>query len=187
MKDVYARLAKRLDEMPNGFPPTENGVEIKILKKIYSPDDAEMALKLKNMPETSSQVAARLNMPEDEAREILDKMAVNGQIASFKLFGQQVYMLFPFAVGIYEFQLNRIDREFAEMVEEYAPVLFRTLGGYRPELGRVIPVNLDMELKTQVNTYEDVTKIIERSKSFKVQECICRKERACSATHVNIN
>ena len=34
MTDVYKRLAKKLDELPNGYPETESGVELKILEKI---------------------------------------------------------------------------------------------------------------------------------------------------------
>lgn len=34
-EDVYRKLAKKLDELPNGFPATDNGVEIEILKKIF--------------------------------------------------------------------------------------------------------------------------------------------------------
>jgi hypothetical protein len=30
--DVYYRLAKVLDTLPNGFPSTEDGLEIKLLK-----------------------------------------------------------------------------------------------------------------------------------------------------------
>jgi len=34
MTDVYKQLAKKLDKIPNGFPATESGVELKILRKI---------------------------------------------------------------------------------------------------------------------------------------------------------
>ena len=32
MDEVYKRLAERLDELPNGYPATESGVELKIPK-----------------------------------------------------------------------------------------------------------------------------------------------------------
>ena len=40
---VYKRLAERLNALPQTFPPTENGIELKILEKIFLPEDAEMA------------------------------------------------------------------------------------------------------------------------------------------------
>ena len=51
MTDIYKQLAQRLDEMPEGYPATESGVEIKILKKIYTEQDAQMFLNLKRKPE----------------------------------------------------------------------------------------------------------------------------------------
>ena len=43
-EDVYTRLREFLDAMPGGFPATGTGVELKILKKLYSPEDAELTI-----------------------------------------------------------------------------------------------------------------------------------------------
>ena len=40
--EVYYKLAEVLDSLPNGFPATESGVEIRLLKKIFQPDEAEL-------------------------------------------------------------------------------------------------------------------------------------------------
>jgi hypothetical protein len=34
--DVYKRLARKLDELPEGYPTTRSGVELKILRKIFT-------------------------------------------------------------------------------------------------------------------------------------------------------
>jgi electron transport complex protein RnfB len=68
MSDAYKRLAIRLDELPHGYPATEGGVEIKILKKIFSQEDAEMALKMRPIPETAGAIAQRLGKPLPETR-----------------------------------------------------------------------------------------------------------------------
>jgi electron transport complex protein RnfB len=44
MNDVYERLRQRLDDMGPGFPATKKGIEIKILKQLFTEADAEMAL-----------------------------------------------------------------------------------------------------------------------------------------------
>jgi len=36
-EDTYVRLREFLDAMPGGFPATNTGIEIKILKKLFSP------------------------------------------------------------------------------------------------------------------------------------------------------
>jgi len=176
-EDVYRKLAKKLDERPNGFPATDNGVEIEILKKIFNPDEAEMALKIRPAPETVEAIAQRLEKPIPEMRSILDEMARKGQIGCLKLSGQQVYMFIPFANGIHSFQ-NRMDKEYANLIEKYAPTLFGTVGGFKPALTRVIPVDVKIEPKLQIHLYEDLHRMIDQAKSFRVRECICRKGRA---------
>ena len=45
--DVYERLAEALDKLPNGFPRTPSNVEIAVLKKIFSPEEASLASQLR--------------------------------------------------------------------------------------------------------------------------------------------
>ena len=35
MEDVFERLRKRLDDLAAGYPATESGVEISILKRLF--------------------------------------------------------------------------------------------------------------------------------------------------------
>jgi len=178
MSDVYERLAKRLDELPQGYPATKNGVELKILQKIFTPEDAEMALKLMPIPETAEAVAERLGKSVSEIRTVLDDMAEKRQIGSRKISGEQTYFLAPFVVGIYEFQVYRLDKELVELIEEYYPTLVKTLAGHEPAVARTVPVSVDVEAKGQIHPYEDIVKMIENAKSFNLMECICRQERA---------
>jgi len=178
MTDVYKRLAKRLDELPNGYPATESGVELRILEKIFTPEEAEMALKIRAMPETVEAVAERLEKSVPDMQAILDNLVEKGQIGSFKFGGQQVYMFFPFVVGIYEFQLNRMDKELSDLFEEYVPELITAVGRYEPSATRVVPVNTQISAELQVFRHEDVRRMLEDAKSFELNECICRKERA---------
>lgn len=182
MDEVYTRLAKKLDELPNGFPATESGVELRILRKIYEPEEAEMALKLRPFPETTEAIAQRVGLPTEEMQVILDRMVHKGQIGTSKMQGQQVYLLMPFVVGIFEFQLRRLDKELVDMVEEYAPALMPVLGGHPPALMRVVPVNEKIDARHEVLRYEDIRQSLEKAKSFQVSECICRKERALQGT-----
>jgi Pyruvate/2-oxoacid:ferredoxin oxidoreductase delta subunit len=105
MSDVYDLLAKKLDNLPQGFPSTESGVELKILRRIFSPEDAELALNLRPIPETARTIAERLGRPVEEIRVTLDEMAKKGQIASQTMSREQVYIFIPFLPGIWEFQV----------------------------------------------------------------------------------
>jgi electron transport complex protein RnfB len=177
MTDVYRRLAEKLDGLPNGFPATESGVELKILQKIFTPEDAELALKIRPFPETAAQIGERLGKSVDETELILHKMVRKGQIGSASMNGQQFYLFFPFVFGIWEFQQPRLDRELAELMEEYGPSLMGTLGHYAPAVMRVVPVNIQIDGQHQVRPYEDLRSTLEKAKSFQLMDCICKKER----------
>ena len=45
-RDVYKKLAQHLDNLPGGFPPTETGVELRILRRLFTPEEAELAVHL---------------------------------------------------------------------------------------------------------------------------------------------
>jgi Pyruvate/2-oxoacid:ferredoxin oxidoreductase delta subunit len=176
--DAFERLARKLDSLPAGFPKTTTGVELRILRAIFSPEDAAMALRLKPFPETAETIARRLKRPVEEMRGVLDAMADCGQIGSFWLRGRHVYAVVPFVVGIYEFQLDRLTPELAGLFEEYVPTLLKTVGGPGPALARVIPVNAKIEARAQTLPYEDLRQLLEKGRTFRIAQCICRKERA---------
>ena len=58
--DIYNKLQKHLDRFGIGYPATESGVEIEILKRLFSKEEAEMFLNLGELPETSQEVAKRI-------------------------------------------------------------------------------------------------------------------------------
>jgi NAD-dependent dihydropyrimidine dehydrogenase PreA subunit len=178
MSDVYTRLAKKLDKLPHGFPATESGVELEILRKIFSDEDAATAIHLKPFPETAKKISGRLRKSEADTRETLERMKNRGQIQSAMWRGERRYLLAPFVIGIFEYQLPFIDRELAELCEDYAPYLAKTIGGTEPALARVVPVQKKIDARTTVLAYEDTRKMIEGARSFRVMDCICRKEKA---------
>ncbi len=185
MADVIKQLAERLDQLPHGYPVTESGVELKILRKIFSPKDAEMALKMKYFPETAETIADRLGEPVEEVRTTLDEMAKKGQIGSSTSKGLQGYSLAPFVVGIYEYQLDRLDKELVDLFEEYFPILSKSLGGYKPAIARTIPINTNLKQDYRIQPYENLTGMLENANSFRVTDCICRKERMISGKSCN--
>ncbi len=45
-EELYVKLRKHLDKQPGGFPETQTGVEIDILKRFYTPEQAKITLKM---------------------------------------------------------------------------------------------------------------------------------------------
>ncbi|MDH7490613.1 MAG: 4Fe-4S ferredoxin, partial [Anaerolineae bacterium] len=117
--DVYERLADALNHLPNGFPRTATGVELRILQKIFSPEEAALASQLRGEMEPLDSIAERLGMAEDQALAALKAMARRGLVWGDKHEGKRRYRLAPFVVGIYESHLEQMDHEFAHLFEEY--------------------------------------------------------------------
>jgi hypothetical protein len=51
--DVYNNLRNYLHQHPLGFPETESGTALRILKKLFSEEEADLALNLTPKPVTA--------------------------------------------------------------------------------------------------------------------------------------
>jgi len=175
--EIYHRLAKVLDTLPNGFPTTESGIEIKLLKKIFRPEDAELFCDLRLNWETAQQIAERTNRQLPGLEDHLNEMRRRGQIFGADIGGVSIFKMLPWVFGIYEFQVDHMDRELAEMCEEYVRAYGEPFFKNKPQLMQVIPVEREIQASHEALPYEKVSSIIETGKSFMVQDCICKKEQ----------
>ncbi len=119
-EDVYRKLQQRLDQYSLGFPATESGIEIKILRYLFSEKDAALFLALSPALETPKAVAARLERPVAEVVGPLEDMALRGLLFRLEKQGTVKYGAIPFVHGLFEFQVKNLSQELALMVEQYA-------------------------------------------------------------------
>ena len=175
--DAYERLAVALDLLPGGFPRTKSGVELQILEKIFSPEEAAVASSLTGMSEAVDVIAERAELSKEEAEEKLKAMVDRGIIWGSQKDGVLRFRLAPFVVGFYEEQWDVMDHDLAHLCEQYW-----TEGGAegimrpQPALMRVVPAQ--RAIKTEVILpYDDVKQLILQAKSFELRDCICRKQQ----------
>jgi len=177
-EDVYRKLARRLDAIPNGFPATESGVELRLLAKIFTPQEAALASVMRLTREPAADIATRAGVDPDTAYRTLKGMARKGLIRAKKGEGQLTFGLMPFVVGIYEEQLLRMDAELATLFEQYYQ---ETQGGgitrHAPPVHRVIPVEEAIPFDLEIFPYERATELLEGAKSWGVRDCICRVQQ----------
>ena len=159
--EVYYRLSKALDTLPNGFPSTDSGIEIKILKKIFTLDEADLFCDLRLTPETAEQIAKRTGRRIEGLEEKLVKMGKRGEIDSSISGGVKTFNMIPWIFGIYEYQNSRMDKEFAEMCEEYSMHWGAQFISYGPQLMQVIPIEKEIPVKQEALTYNQVSSLIE--------------------------
>jgi electron transport complex protein RnfB len=182
---IYRDLQTHLDELPIGFPATKSGVELRILKHLFNREEAEIALRLSMIPEPLDQIYARFDKNKttmDELDRALDRMAEKGSIGSMKIADRKHYCLIPFAVGMYEMQVDRLTEDFARdsklyIEGEFGDEMYRTK---IPQL-RTVPVRKSIATpeKFSVGSYDDIRSIIENvGGAIAVINCICRQTRS---------
>ena len=174
--DMYEKLANALDKLPNGFPRTPSHVEIQILKRIFSPEEASLAGQLTKDMEPFDEIAERIGLSPDKTKEKLIAMAKRG-LLWVKKAEKPRFRLAPFVVGIYESQLKNMDHELAHLLEKYMAD-----GGAvgimkpQPALHRVIPAQAAVKSEW-ILPYDDVRAILLAAKTFRVRDCICRVQQ----------
>ncbi|MFH0996594.1 MAG: 4Fe-4S binding protein [Pseudomonadota bacterium] len=177
MADVYERLATHLDNLPASYPATDSGVELRILKRLFTPEEAEAALALTMFPESADAIAKRLGKDETDIEKLYYSMSKKGLInRSGK--EQYKYMAAHFIVGIWEYHVNTLDEELIQDFNEYLPQIWekRWIKQKTQNL-RVIPVSKSITVEMNVMPYEEAESIIKKQSKIVVAPCICRKEQ----------
>ncbi|MBY8987060.1 MAG: 4Fe-4S binding protein [Candidatus Lokiarchaeota archaeon] len=183
--DYYQELRKHLDKMPVGYPATESGIEIKILKHIFTPEQAKIALKLNFMADPLSKIYRRSKKSDfslEELEEKLDEMyfkgLINRGIAKEGAIDTKYYASAPIVVGFFEYQLNRLTPEFFKDAHQYLHDTFFSEEYHKsgvPQL-RVIPLDQTVNFEQSVAQYDDIKTLIENiGEPIAIMECICRQ------------
>jgi Na+-translocating ferredoxin:NAD+ oxidoreductase subunit B len=175
--EVYHHLAKRLDSLPNRFPATKSGVELRLLRKLFTLEEALLAGVMRLEPEPVAGIAGRAGVEPKEARNTLKAMAAKGLIDIRRGEGEFGFALKPFVVGFYESQLPQMDDEMAALFEQY---FGETRGGVlrdAPALHRVIPVEQAIPFQIEIHPYERASALLDSARSWGVRNCICRVQQ----------
>ena len=175
--EPYFKLREFLDQFPIGFPQTDSGVEIKILKRLFTPEEAEITLLLSPLPEEAASIAARAGLAEEHLAIKLEAMAKNGLIFRIRRDGKTLFLAAPFMIGLYEYSVKKIDRDLAELFKQYYDE------AYQKEMGRsnvpgfkVIPLQHHIESEVTLLPYCKIEEDIRASRIIAVTDCVCRKE-----------
>lgn len=183
--DVYRRLQRHLDRMPVGFPATASGVELRILRRLFTPEEAEVALLLSMLPETLERIQKRdrSGRGAQELGRILDHLAEKGAIVGGRAFagrdGTRRYSKALLAIGAYELQVDRLTPELEADMAEYTKEAFgRALLTGKTNQLRTVPVNARFVPERRVGRHDDARALLQASRGpFAVLNCVCRQGR----------
>jgi Na+-translocating ferredoxin:NAD+ oxidoreductase subunit B len=174
--DIYERLRDKLDEMATGYPISPDGAEMRLLRKLFTPEDAAMFLHMGTVGETPWEVATRIGADQEKTALHLEDMARRGLLFRSRRPGGLAYHAIPFIVGIYEFQVNYLDSEMLKDVSQYYLTgLGQSFHSTKVPHLRTIPVNTGMVSSVPIAAYDDAMAIVEGKDRIAVAPCLCRK------------
>ena len=181
--DVYRQLQRHLDYMPVPFPETKSGVEISLLKQLFDEEEANIALKLSALPETIDRIHGRFKdgeITKDLLTSKLNALFDKGAILSVPDPKRgPMFSKIPLAIGIFEYQVDRITKDLAEDFFKYEDEGFgEALLTAKTKQMRTIPVNVEIHPEFKVGSYDNARTIIEKSPGpFAVMNCVCRQAK----------
>jgi Na+-translocating ferredoxin:NAD+ oxidoreductase subunit B len=174
---IYEKLAEVLDTLPSGFPGTENGDEINLLKKMFTPEEAALFCDLRLSFETAEEISQRTGRPIEGLEKLLTQMWGKGHLRGKDSGEVKKFKMAPWIIGIYEYQVHTMDKDFTLLNRKFAPKFAQQYFSKSPHVTQVVPVEQSIGVDGEVMPYEKVSNIIENGQSFMVVDCVCRKER----------
>lgn len=182
--EVYDKLRELLDASPAGAPasPTFD----KILKILFTPEEAALATHLTLFPRSLATIAADSGLGTVETEKRLEAMADKAIIFCMEKGGEKLYSLLPTIPGLFEFPLmrgitNPTQEQLGTLWDEYhREALGASFAGNPTPIARVIPVEQSLEENTRVHPYEEIYALIESADFIGLAECACRVSiKAC--------
>ncbi|MFW9817977.1 MAG: sigma 54-interacting transcriptional regulator, partial [Candidatus Thorarchaeota archaeon] len=169
--EIYRQLQEHLDKMPIGFPRAESGSDIRLLKLLFTPEEAKIAKILKfgwyKDLEPLDKIYKRIEntgIPLTELEKQLDNMAHKGSITYKKEGNMKFYGNSALIIGIYENQVNKLTEEFLDAFDEYMSEIWGDKAN-PTQYGqiRIIPVDIDVVPEHFIAPFDNVRKAIEES------------------------
>jgi len=176
-ENTYQALANHLDSFPQGFPKTENQVELSLLAYLFTPEEAEFALHLSQYYEPLDNILVDTAISKSEARAMIKAMGSKGLISVTQSAEGIALKLLPFIVGFYENQVFQMDETFAKLFEDYYRQVQKQLLSYEPQFHRVVPVNETIKSQIEILPEDNVVALLSSKKAYAVLDCVCRKQK----------
>lgn len=181
---IYRTLQRHLNQQPVGFPATYSGAAFRLLQRLFTPVEAELALHLDYKPRTLTDIWQTISANElafADMEHLLDGMLEKGLIGHKERQEHRYYYLIPLVVGMYEGQLPRLTPALLEDFDAYTSQKAFGLAFLSTDVPqmRTIPVEQSIPIEHQVTTYDHLTQLITTNDGpIVINECICRKKAA---------
>lgn len=178
---VYRRLQRRLNTLPIGYPSSPTGSDIRLLKRMFDKEGAMVAAVLDwrfcSPEEAERRLAAENLKVSRPVPEILRGLASRGAILRRETTGE--YALVPLVVGMYEFQVSTMTKEYLDDAVSYLKEAYglEFLASGEQQT-RVIPVGESVRAEHRIATYDEFKSLIfGAGDRIAVLPCVCRRAK----------
>lgn len=174
---VYELLRNFLDQFPLGFPRTDSDLELSILKRLFTEDEARTVTCLTPFAEETSQIAARMKVTEEEMGKKLESLAGKGLIFRIRRGDRTLFNAVPFMIGLYEYSVRHMDSELAALYREYYEQAYQAEMAASDVPGfKVIPIGHTVEEEMSLIPSCMLEDLVRKARVISVAPCICRRE-----------
>ncbi len=177
----YRKLQVYLDSLPIDYPKTESGVEIRILEQLFTPQEAEIALKLKIIPQESKTMFRPFKKKGWTLEQLSKALLTMGKKGSINWIknkdGTNLFGIAFLAVGFWDYQIDLLTKEIAEDIYQYWDEGFMKAMLENGVLQmRIIPIEESIDLEYNISNYDEIKSIIENIRTtLFLSPCICRQ------------
>ncbi|MFY9330011.1 MAG: 4Fe-4S dicluster domain-containing protein [Georgfuchsia sp.] len=174
---IYQDLRSKINTYALGFPATASGVEIELLKRLFTRDEAEVGVNLGMMPEPLEAIAARMKRDPDELLAVLSSMIRKGTVFnSLSAEGETCFHAAPFMHGFAENSAGNMDPELANLFERFQEEGYLDHFGKLPTDAflRFTPVNEAVSSDLTVAAYNQIEPLLRSKKTIAAIPCYCR-------------
>jgi NAD-dependent dihydropyrimidine dehydrogenase PreA subunit/biotin operon repressor len=178
----YRMLQKRLDRHITGAPESETFM--KILRLLFTPEDARLARQIPTRPISLNGLARKLNMSREELGDRMTDMAERGLVIDIMFKRRRYFSLAPVVIGFFEFTFMRTRdelpmAELAQLFDRYMTEddrFARSVFQGQTQLGRslVREEALSAGDHTEILDWERASQIIQSATQAAVSLCACR-------------
>jgi ferredoxin len=195
LKTAYHRLVERINQFPQGAPPSE--LLYGILRLLFSEREAQLVSLLPIRPFDARKAAAVWKITEKQAEGVLSGLADRGILLDIEENGNRVYIMPPPMAGFFEFSLMRLRADldqkalselyyqYINVEEDFIKALFVT---GETQLGRALihEPAIPADSGFHILDYERASRIIQTASHIGIAMCYCRHKmghvgRACEA------
>ncbi|MGC9356827.1 MAG: 4Fe-4S binding protein [Anaerolineae bacterium] len=189
----YERLVERLNQFPQGVPPSETLYGI--LEILFSEREAALVARLPIRPFYAETASRLWDLDLQSTRAILQELADRALLLDVEQNGRRLYTVPPPMAGFLEFSMMRlrddVDQkllgellyQYCNVEENFVKALFADTG---TPLGRVFVHEPVLPPTAQVLDYERASEVIRTASHRGLSNCYCRFKmqqvnRACDA------